>query len=72
MLPFLVYDAELMVFWWAVSVGAYWIGFFMIYARRPLRPTRMDDFFVRWGSPILLMLVTPLTCILVEVVRKRL
>lgn len=64
-LVFLPYDAEALVAMWLVSVIAFWIGAGMICSRHPHRPTRIDDFFVRWGSPILFMLVTPLLFYLV-------
>jgi Sec-independent protein translocase protein TatA len=46
-----------------VAFLAHWLGIFLLLARRPLRPTKADIVFVRWGTPLLMiaiLLVAPL------------
>ncbi|MCC5850540.1 MAG: hypothetical protein JJU29_20835 [Verrucomicrobia bacterium] len=34
---------------------AFWVGFFMIVARRPDNPTKADIFLIKWGTFLLVL-----------------
>jgi hypothetical protein len=40
----------------ASTMIGFWIGAIVIVLKRPLRPTRTDMFYVRWGFPLMLAL----------------
>jgi len=38
---------------WAITMAAYWAGVAVIVFRRPIDPTRLDVFFIRWSFPVI-------------------
>ncbi len=40
-----------------IAFLCHWLGIFLLLARRPLSPTKTDILFVRWGTPLLMMVV---------------
>lgn len=46
-----------------VAFLCHWLGVFLLFARRPMSPTKTDIILVRWGTPLLIMaigLIAPL------------
>jgi TatA/E family protein of Tat protein translocase len=40
-----------------VAFLGHWLGIFLLFARRPLSPTKTDIVFIRWGTPLLMMAI---------------
>jgi TatA/E family protein of Tat protein translocase len=46
-----------------IALLCHWLGIFLLFARRPMSPTKTDLIFMRWGTPLLMMaigLIAPL------------
>jgi TatA/E family protein of Tat protein translocase len=46
-----------------VAFLGHWLGILLLFARRPISPTKTDIIFIRWGTPLLMMaigLIAPL------------
>jgi sec-independent protein translocase protein TatA len=40
-----------------IAFLCHWLGIFLLFARRPMSPTRTDIFFMRWGTPLLMIAI---------------
>jgi hypothetical protein len=40
-----------------IALFGHWLGMILIVSRRPLAPTKMDIIFIRWGTPLLMLVV---------------
>jgi hypothetical protein len=54
---------------WFFAIVAYWGGFSLMMYRRPINPTKVDLFLIRWGFPVLFFLITMPFSILIWRVR---
>jgi hypothetical protein len=49
---------------WGITMTAYWGGVIVVVMRRPVAPTRLDIFLVRWSFPFLFILAVPLVALI--------
>jgi Sec-independent protein translocase protein TatA len=52
-----------------IAFLCHWLGIFLLFARRPMSPTKMDAIFVCWGTPLLMIatgLIAPLVLKLIQ------
>jgi archaellum biogenesis protein FlaJ (TadC family) len=68
LLATMCFGGDQLVQWFLVSLAAYWGGVILIALRRPTMPTKVDQFLIRWGYPMLCV-ITPLIMILVWKIR---
>ena len=57
-----IFDGEQLLQFWLVAVAAFWTGYAIIRLRRARNPTRLDLFFIRWGT-VPLMILAPVIMI---------
>lgn len=50
-------DGGMLVQLWFFAILAYWGGFSLMVYRRPVNPTKVDLFLIRWGFPVLLFFI---------------
>jgi len=58
-------DCGQMAQWGEVSLIAWWGGFLVAVFRRPMAPTKVDLFLIRWSFPVVCFLVTPFLMMLI-------
>src|SRR4051812_36930189 len=44
-----------------IAFLCHWLGIFLLFARRPMSPTKSDLIFIRWGTPLLMMAIGLIT-----------
>jgi hypothetical protein len=55
----LILDGGQCAQWCGVSLVAWWGWFLVVVFRRPMAPTKVDLFLVRWSFPIVCFFITP-------------
>ena len=45
---------------WLITMVAYWAEVILMMIRRPVSPTRLDLFLVRWSYPALFLIAIPI------------
>jgi TatA/E family protein of Tat protein translocase len=53
-----------------IAFLSHWLGIFLLWARRPISPTKTDILFVRWGTPLLMMAIGLIAPLIWEIIGK--
>jgi TatA/E family protein of Tat protein translocase len=53
-----------------ISFLCHWLGIFLLFARHPMSPTKADIVFVRWGTPLVMIVIGLIAPIVWKIIGK--